>query len=160
MLIVLLRHGLAEEKDGSKPDRERRLTREGNREMKRVAAALAKLLPDAGAIFSSPLIRAYETAEWVAKAYDEKLTVETTATLAPGGDFGEFRELLRRSQAGCAYFVGHEPDLSSLMLDLTSMHADAKVALKKGGCYGLEMKEKDRPARLRWMLAPELFGVR
>ena len=82
MFIILLRHGVAEEK-GIKPDRERRLTDDGNRQMKRTARALAALVPDAEAIYSSPLVRAYETAEWVAKAYG-KLRIETTAALEPG----------------------------------------------------------------------------
>jgi phosphohistidine phosphatase len=156
MFIILLRHGLAEEK-GLKPDAERRLTDEGNRDMKRTARSLAALLPDAEAIYSSPLVRAYETAEWVAKAYDGALRIETTPALAPGTDPAEFRALLDRSGAECAYFVGHEPHLTAVMLDLTGMHADGKLALKKGGCYGLSRKEKDKPARLRWMLAPELL---
>src|SRR6267154_2541713 len=81
MLIVLLRHGIAEEKGGGKPDEERRLTREGHEKMKRVSRALAGILPDADAIYSSPLVRAYETAEWVAKAYEKKLEIETTTAL-------------------------------------------------------------------------------
>ena len=156
MFIILLRHGIAEEK-GTKPDHERRLTDEGHRQMKRTARALAALLPGAEAIYSSPLVRAYETAEWVAKAYG-KLRIETTATLQPGTDPAELRALLERA-AGvkCAYFVGHEPHLTTVMLDLTGMHADGKLALKKGGCYGLERKDADGPARLRWMLAPALL---
>jgi phosphohistidine phosphatase len=156
MLIVLLRHGVAEEK-GIKPDRERRLTDEGNREMKRTARALATLLPDADAIYCSPLVRAYETAEWVAKAYGGKLRIDTTAALEPGTDPAEFRALLERGRAEYAYYVGHEPHLTAVMLDLTGMQANGSLSLKKGGCYGVERKKKDEPARLRWMLAPELL---
>ncbi|HEY2093960.1 MAG TPA: phosphohistidine phosphatase SixA [Thermoanaerobaculia bacterium] len=159
MLIVLLRHGIAEEKGGDKPDEERRLTRDGNDKMKRVARALAEILPDAGAIYSSPLVRAYETAEWVAKAYGTKLEIETTDALAPGHDPAEFRDLLRRSggKYKCAYYAGHEPHLTTLMLALTSMHGDGELSLKKGGCYGLDINDADAPARLRFMLAPGLL---
>lgn len=155
MLIILLRHGVAEEK-GSKPDRERRLTGDGNREMKKTAKGLAKRFPDADAIYSSPLVRAYETAEWVAKAYGGTLDIDTTAALEPGTAPEELRALLGRSDAECAYFVGHEPHLTTVMLDLTGMQASGKLALKKGGCYGVEWSGKDEPARLRWMLAPDL----
>ena len=155
MLIVLLRHGIAEEKGGGQPDDERRLTREGHEKMKRVGRALAEILPDADAIYSSPLVRAYETAEWVAKAYDGKLEIETTTALAPGHDPEEFRALLRRAgKKKCAYFVGHEPHLTSLMLALTSTHTEGELSLKKGGCYGLEIESADSAAQLRWMLAP------
>ena len=158
MLIVLLRHGIAKEKGGGKPDEERRLTREGHEKMKRVGRALAAILTDADAIYSSPLVRAYETAEWVAKAYDGKLEIETTTVLAPGHDPDEFRALLRRAgKKNCAYFVGHEPHLTSLMLALANMHAEGELSLKKGGCYGLDIESADSPAQLRWMLAPGLL---
>src|SRR5262249_23206167 len=138
-------------------DRERRLTEDGNRQMKRTAKSLAALLPDADAIYSSPLVRAHETAAWVAKAYGGALRIETTAALEPGTDPSELRALLARIGAKCVYFVGHEPHLTTAMLDLTGMHAGDKLALKKGGCYGLEQKEKEGPARLRWMLAPDVL---
>lgn len=157
MLLILLRHGIAEDKGGDKPDAERRLTREGNEKMKRVARALAELFPDADAIYSSPLVRAYETAEWVAKAYDRKLDVETTAALAPGHDPDEFRALLRRSGKECAYYAGHEPHLTTLMLALTGMETSGDLSLKKGGCYGLEMDDDASVARLRFMLPPSLL---
>lgn len=159
MLIVLLRHGIAEDKSVDKPDEERRLTREGNEKMKRVARALAEMLPDADAIYSSPLVRAYETAEWVAKAYGGKLEIETTAALAPGHDPAEFRDLLRRSGGKeCAYYTGHEPHLTTLMLALTNMQIGGELSLKKGGCYGLDLDDPAATARLRFMLAPGLIA--
>jgi phosphohistidine phosphatase len=158
MLIVLLRHGIAEEKGTGKPDEERRLTREGNEKMKRVARALAKMFPDADAIYSSPLVRAYETAEWVAKAYDGRLQIDTTPALAPGHDADEFRALLRRAGAKeCAYYTGHEPHLTSLMLALTETQTQSDLSLKKGGCYGLELDDPGATARLRFLLAPALL---
>jgi phosphohistidine phosphatase SixA len=126
--------------------------------MKRVAKSLARLLPDADAIYSSPLVRAFETAEWVAKAYDGKLAIETTAALAPGHDPEEVRALLRRAGGSrCAYFVGHEPTLTALMLALTGMTASGELSLKKGGSYGVEIDTPDSLASLRWMLSPSLL---
>ncbi|MGA7616964.1 MAG: phosphohistidine phosphatase SixA [Thermoanaerobaculia bacterium] len=157
MLIVLFRHGIAEKKDGEKPDEERRLTDEGHRKMKRISKRVAKMIPDADAIYSSPLLRAWETAEWLQKRYERKLEIQSADALEPGRDPEEFRALLRRSSSSCAFFVGHEPHLSSLMLALTKMHPESEVALKKGGCYGLEMDGPDDVARLRFMLEPALL---
>jgi len=67
MRIVLLRHGIAEKK-GGKPDEKRRLTDEGNEKMRGIARGLARLLPGAEALYSSPLVRATETAQWIARA--------------------------------------------------------------------------------------------
>lgn len=116
MLIILLRHGIAEAKEGEKRDAARGLTPDGNKKMKRIARELAKRLPDADAIYSSPLVRAYETAEWVAKAYDGKLEITITTALVPSANPDEFRTLLRENRATCAYFTGHEPHLTPLML--------------------------------------------
>ncbi len=157
MLIILLRHGIAEPKGGDKPDADRTLTEEGNRKMKRMAKALAKRIPDADAIYSSPLARAFETAEWVAKAYDGTLTIDTATALMPGSDPAEFRDVLRRSSATCAYFVGHEPHLTSLMLALTGTETKGELELKKGGCYGLEIDDPEADARLQWMIPPRLL---
>lgn len=154
-----MRHGIAEDKSADKPDEERRLTREGNDKMKRISRALAEMLPDAAAIYASPLVRAYETAEWIAKAYGGKLEIETTDALAPGSDPEEFRDLLRRGAAkhDCAYFTGHEPHLTTLMLALTKTRTESELSLKKGGCYGLDLDDPDATGRLRFLLAPALL---
>ena len=52
-----------------------------------------------------------------------------------------------------AIFVGHEPNLSEAMLDLTGMRsADSEIELKKGGCYGIRIEGPS--AHLEWMLPP------
>jgi phosphohistidine phosphatase len=142
--LVLLRHGIAEEKTAEKPDADRELTDEGRRRMKRTARALAELFTAAEAIYSSPLVRCVQTAEIVAKAYG--LEVKTSDALKPDGDVADARKLL--PSADFAIFVGHEPNLSAIMLDLTKMRGE--IALKKGGCYGI--KFDGRAARLEWML--------
>jgi phosphohistidine phosphatase len=153
-IVVLFRHGIAEEKSAGIPDEERRLTDAGNEKMARIAPAFARLRPDLEAIYSSPLVRARETAEWLAKAYDG-LAVQTTAALQPSAGPAEFRKLLDEVDAQCAVFVGHEPNLSAIMLDLTSMHADGDLSLKKGGCYGVRVGEQS--GRLKWMLTPHIL---
>jgi phosphohistidine phosphatase len=155
MKLVLIRHGIAEKKGSDKPDEERRLTDEGNQKMRTIARGLARLLPGAEAIYSSPLVRAVETAQWVARAYGGKLTVETTAALKPGAGAEAFRELLRTSRAECAFFVGHEPDLTALMLDLARMSSQGELELKKGGCYGLEVE--NGAGTLIFMLTPSML---
>jgi len=144
MFIVLLRHGIAEDRDGSKPDEERELTEVGHKRMKQIARGLAQLFPKAERIVSSPLVRARQTAEWVSKAYD--LPVEISEALAPDSDAARFRELVDGLSVERAILVGHEPTLSTFMLALTGMKGD--IELKKGGCYGI------RDARLEWMLPP------
>lgn len=152
--FVLLRHGIAEERNATKADGERELTDEGHRRMKEIARALRKLLPKAQAIYSSPLLRCRQTAEWVARAYDGTLTVNTTEALAPDSELPAFRELVDGIGVRRAILVGHEPTLTRFMLDLTRMKADA-LELKKGGCYGIRMNAQGL-AQLEWMLPPRV----
>lgn len=155
-LIVLFRHGIAQDKDLGIPDGERRLTREGKEKMERIAPGFARLVPDVEAIYSSPLVRAMETAEFLAKACD--LSVRTTDVLKPGSSAADFRRLLGEISDRRAVFVGHEPNLSAIMLDLTALHADGELSLKKGGCYGVRIDEHGN-ARLKWMLTPRILAA-
>jgi phosphohistidine phosphatase SixA len=121
--------------------------------MKEIAKALARITPDAEAIYSSPLVRARETAAWVAGAYGGRLAVTTTPVLAPDTDVDAFRRFLDDADVATAYFVGHEPTLSDIMLGLTELRGE--VELKKSGCYGLRWN--GRRAALEWMLTPRIL---
>src|SRR5205807_6049211 len=79
--IVLLRHGIAEDRSADKPDADRKLTDVGKRRMKRIAKTLARIFPEAEALYSSPLVRAVETSQAVEKAYGGEIGTETTELL-------------------------------------------------------------------------------
>ena len=146
--LVLLRHGIAEEPSAQKNDLDRELTAEGRRRMEEIAAGLARVFPEAEAIYCSPAVRAIQTAEPVAKEYG--LKIEKNDALAPGRSS---RKLVDDVAVDYAIFVGHEPTLSKLMLDLTNTRAE--IELKKGGCYGIAF-DGGSP-RLEWMLSPRVL---
>lgn len=150
--IVLLRHGIAEDKRPDRNDAGRELTPEGRKKMKDVARALAEIFPEAEAVWSSPLVRAMQTAEAVVKEYGDRLRVQTTDSLAPQASPREFRKFLDSLKGDFAIFTGHEPNLSAVMLDLTGMQGD--VSLKKGGFFGVRFE--GGAARLEWMVPPRV----
>ena len=154
--IVLLRHGIAEPHGAREDDDARILTKTGNRRMKQIGRGLAKFFPRAEAIYSSPLIRCVETAEWVEKAYGSAVHVKTTDALKPSADPEAFRALVKKIKARHIIFVGHEPNLSTTMLAMTGLQADSAIELKKGGCYGLRVAA-DGSAHLEWMLPPRVL---
>ena len=143
--LVLLRHGIAEDAKEGQDDLDRELTEKGRDRMKDIAASLARIFPEAEAIYSSPAVRAMQTADPVAKAYD--LKIQKSDELAPGKPP---RKLVDEVEADYAIFVGHEPTLSLLMLDLTGLRGH--IELKKGGCYGIAFDGND--GRLEWVLPP------
>ena len=146
--LILLRHGIAEERAPEKNDLERELTTKGRRRVEAIAAGLARVFPEAEAIYSSPAVRAVETARPVAKEY--RLKIEKSDALAPGE---ASRKLVDAVTVDFAIFVGHEPTLSQLMPDLTGM--PGQIELKKGGCYGIAFDGQS--ARLEWVLSPRVL---
>ncbi|MHB0969627.1 MAG: SixA phosphatase family protein [Thermoanaerobaculia bacterium] len=153
--VVLFRHGIAEPReDVSKPDAERSLTKEGNDRMKEIGRGLAELFPKADAIFTSPLVRAVQTALWISKGYGERITVQTTNALIPGASPAELREFLAGTRERRIILVGHEPNLSTNCVDLTGL--SGRLELKKGGCYGIRIDEEGN-ASLEWMLPPKVL---
>lgn len=148
--VVLLRHGIAFP-HGSMPEEKRGLTDEGKEEMKAIARALAKIVPDVEAIYSSPLLRAQQTAAFVANPL--KLDVQTADELRSGAQPEELQDLLNRVEGRLIICVGHEPTLSEMMLELTGIRGD--LELKKAGCYGVRIAS-GRGA-LQWILTPKIL---
>ena len=157
--VVLLRHGIAEPHGTRESDEARLLTATGNRRMKQIGRGLSKRFPKAEVIYSSPLIRSIETAEWVEKAFGASVVLRTTGVLQPDGLLEDFRTLVASSGARRIICVGHEPNLSMTMLALTMMSSDGGIELKKGGCYGLRLFD-DGTACLEWMLPPRVLRRR
>lgn len=125
--LWLLRHGDAES-HGSRPDFERRLTDRGERQARAAGRALARLGVRVDHVFTSPRVRALDTARLVCGELGLEPVVH--APLGEGFDEGQAAELLATTpERGALLLVGHEPDLSVLVAALTS----ARIEMKKGG---------------------------
>ena len=154
MKLYFLRHGAAEERRVGSGDFDRRLTESGIEEVKQIAAGLARLLGDIDAAVSSPLPRALETATIiVGQLHTEQSPLQVSDLLAAGNfGFRELEEILRGAPSGCRIlFVGHEPDLSNLVRELTG----ASIEMKKVGLAYVEVYKLERGGGvLRWLLTP------
>lgn len=155
--LLLLRHGIAEERAPGRPDADRALTAAGRQ---RTAAVLERLLQldlHCELLLSSPLLRARQTAE-LAVAAGLAPQLQLADGLAPGGDPWPLLHWpvgVRRLA-----LVGHEPDLGSLAAALIGAPPSALV-LKKAGIALLQISAAlPRPqGRLRLLLGPaQLLG--
>src|SRR5438270_12691065 len=95
MDLLIIRHGIAEDKDdfaktGESDDR-RPLTAEGRMKMTHAAEGLREIAPGISLLASSPLVRAHQTAEIVAEVYGIEVR-STTEALRPEAPFDEFVE--------------------------------------------------------------------
>jgi phosphohistidine phosphatase len=160
MRVLIIRHGKAEERPllslSTKKDAARALTETGRREMRKAAKGLRKLAPDIDVLAASPLVRAQETAEIVAKVFGVNDVLEQPL-LAPGSaPPAVLRWLEAQPPDNTVALVGHEPDLSHLTSWLLSGNGASFVTLRKGGCALIEFDGKPAAGRgvLAWLLQP------
>jgi phosphohistidine phosphatase len=129
--LWLLRHAEAEP-HGSREDSARRLTERGERQARAAGAALARIGLGFEAVLYSPKARACQTAEIAAEAWpeEERAKLAVYEPLASDFDTRQALELIGGFPADArVLLVGHEPDLSRIVGDLTG----ARIDLKKGG---------------------------
>jgi phosphohistidine phosphatase len=127
-MIWLLRHGDAE--DGP-PDSERKLTAKGEQQSRAAGAALAKLGVHLDICLSSPKVRAAQTADLACQPLGVEVKLESRLA---GGAFDAGGLV---AGLGDVLLVGHDPDFSQAVSDLTG----ARTQLKKGGLAGIDGNE-------------------
>jgi phosphohistidine phosphatase len=135
MRVILLRHGPAASRDASRwpDDALRPLTSSGRERTARAMIGLAKLEGDIGALYTSPLVRAEETARILAEVLECARPPETMTALHPGGSRRRIMDALDKLDAGLTVvLVGHEPDLGKLAGTFL-FGAPASVPVKKAG---------------------------
>ncbi|MBC7980614.1 MAG: histidine phosphatase family protein [Armatimonadetes bacterium] len=156
MILLLLRHGKAEDHVSSvQNDFLRPLTDKGLEQARQAARILgaADLLPDL--VLSSPLVRARQTADaftlaakipgpviqaWLASGMDPQTALSELAA------FPEFERVM---------IVGHEPDFSRL-IQYTLGISGAAIEVRKGSVTCLEIVPPARQAVLRFLIPHKL----
>jgi phosphohistidine phosphatase len=131
--LWLLRHGEAEPHD-TRHDPERRLTPRGERQAIAAGRALRALGLEFAAVFTSPRVRAADTARLAC----ESLAIDPIVhePLSGGFDADDAGELMAKQDANArVLLVGHEPDFSNVVLDLTG----GRIDLKKGGVAAVRL---------------------
>jgi phosphohistidine phosphatase len=116
MRLFLVRH--AEAAPGE-PDELRPLTSAGRAVARDLGERLAAEHPDA--VVSSPLLRARETAEQIARAAG--LTPKADERLAPGATVDDLQSAIE-NRGETVIAVGHQPDCSAILLALTGRERD------------------------------------
>src|SRR5262245_5019015 len=100
--LLLVRHAIAAERGAEWPDdRQRPLTAKGAARFKESVKGLMWLAEGLDHVFASPLVRARQTADILAKASAAKSKVDTLETLAPGHSAGNvLAELAKAAKPG------------------------------------------------------------
>ncbi len=163
--IFLLRHGIAADLGvgGVIRDADRPLTPEGRVRLQVMAAGMRRLDLKINLIFTSPLLRARQTAEVVADVLKLQHKVKVIETLSPGrglvgaesGRADLFIELGAHTFAR-ALLVGHQPDLSEVASFMLTGNRNLNIEFRKGGLCAIETTSipPRGPGLLRWLLQP------
>lgn len=131
--LWLLRHGEAEPHD-ARPDDERELTDRGRAQARAAGGALAALKVEVHLAFTSPKVRARDTALLACEA----LGIEPVEHKPLAGGFDADEALTLMAAAGAdqrVLVVGHEPDFSQVVYDLSG----GRIDMKKGGIAALRL---------------------
>jgi phosphohistidine phosphatase len=131
--IWFLRHGEAVPHE-SKPDADRELTARGERQAQAAGAGLARLGIEYDACYTSPKVRARDTARLACEALN--IEPEEVEVLTDGFSREDALDLLLGHDGDARVLVvGHAPSFSQVVHDLTG----ARVDLKKGGVAAVQL---------------------
>jgi phosphohistidine phosphatase len=159
--LYLIRHAQAEDRGDQWPDDSKRpLTAGGTRRMRKAAKGLVRLSARIDVVLTSPLVRAQQTAEVVASAFETAPPIVIADSLAPVGNFtGLLADLQTHASHTRIALVGHEPGLGEFASRLTK--ARRRFAFKKGGACRIDIESMPPVGSgvLRWFVTPAILRV-
>ena len=158
MEVYFLRHGDAGSRETWKgSDASRPLSDEGAARMEREASTLALLRLPLDRILTSPLVRAQQTAEIVARRLNLLDALAEDDRLAPGFGMAELGRIMREHRALTALLlVGHEPDFSTV---ISACIGGGRIECKKGGLARVDIEDPTTLAGLLvWLLPPRVLA--
>jgi len=155
MELFIVRHGEAE--TGTASEEGPPLTERGRHDVEKVSRMVDTLEKAPLVLFSSPLIRAIQTADALNQDWD--LSIQKVEWLTPGVEPSRIlKELSQTAQEKIA-IVGHLPTLGWLLSALVWGVPPKEIILPTGSVTFLEVsKWEPAGAKIRWMLSPDMFG--
>jgi phosphohistidine phosphatase len=159
MRLLLVRHAIAVPRGTpGMPDEKRPLTPEGEARFRETAAGLARLLDPPDVLFTSPWLRARQTAAIAAAAW-QRVEPKTSEAFA-GGSFEDQAAVLDaiRPRDALVAVVGHEPFLSELLARILRVRQAERLEFKKGGAALVDVPGPiAEGGSLLWFAPPKLL---
>ena len=141
MRIYLFRHGeaLSKADPSVSSDPQRPLIEEGIHQTRQAAEALLKMEIPVDAVFTSPWVRAKQTAKIVCEVLGLNSVLQDMEELAGDRAVEDvMNALAKQSHHDEIMLVGHNPLLSDLAAHLLSLSTAMQVDLKKSGICAVE----------------------
>jgi len=158
--LLILRHGIAVPVGTPDiADEDRPLTPKGERRMRQIGHGLKGSGLNLDKIVSSPLPRAYRTAEIVARVLGDPDLLETADELRASESAASIAAWLGSRPEDELMIVGHNPALSDLVGRLVLGEGAGSICeLRRGGVAALAARPEE-PAKwqIEWIARPRLF---
>jgi len=148
--LVFFRHGIAAD---TTPDSSRPLTEDGIRKTYASAEGLKKMAIPFDNVFTSPWLRASQTARILSEVLATPEPEEMTE-LAGDHSAAEFLEALQNCKGRCLLLVGHQPLLGDAVAAMLGATGRCEIDLKKSGACSIQLDAlpPKKPAVLNWLL--------
>jgi phosphohistidine phosphatase len=160
MKLYLLRHAIAEDRKDGRDHPDRRLTPEGIAQSRKIGKFCEKNNLRFNRILSSPFQRALQTAETLSSKLKRPPAIEIADWLHMEMPISLALPALceRSSEHKSLLLVGHEPDLSRLIVTLLGIPDASKVKIRKGSLTLISTTGQGlATCQLRWSIIPELL---
>lgn len=156
MDIYLIRHGVPVELNKEIGDEGYRyLTVAGKNHCKVVAHKLKELKSEFDIMFSSPLVRAVQTAETFACVMKYTGEIKTAVELIGGNTFSRFLQLIKRnSHYKSIAIFGHVPDVNTFSSGLIK-NGDLKINFKNACVCKISYNVDTGEGQFEWFLDSE-----
>ncbi len=158
MKLLLVRHAVAEDAEtfiaAGGTDAQRPLTEIGRKKMRKAANRLRAQVRGVDWLACSPLLRARETADIIARAFGELPIIERAELDYRYPPEAVLDWLAALPAPAAAMLVGHEPQLSLLAGLFLAGEPRSLIALRKGGVALIEFAHRPAPGQgvLHWVL--------
>ena len=154
MKLFLVQHAKAASKQ---VDPERPLTKDGHRDIEKVAAFIKPLNIIIDGLWHSGKMRARQTAEILAEVVNIRNEMLVHNGLSPNDDVQTIKEKIVSVRQDIM-IVGHLPFLAKLAsLLLTGSESAGMVAFRQGGIVCLNY-EDEHQWQIEWMITPDLLS--
>ena len=141
MWIYLIRHGFAEAPSPGQKDEERALTQEGRSQLHLAGITWNKVVTTPDVVFTSPYLRARETATTFAEAVGFYGQLRPEAALVPHATPEQAIAMLEGellAQTAGVAVIGHEPLLGCLLGSLLTGNPQLSIPFQQGMLAALQ----------------------
>jgi phosphohistidine phosphatase len=157
MNIYLIRHAKAEPASYPKKDRDRELTKDGIEILQKSVLLWKNQISKFDYIFSSPFLRAVQTAEIISKSFNCSNEIIAENLLSPGSTTNSIIHLSASFNEEDIAFIGHQPDISNHIFKFVS---NSVINLKFSPASVAKISFNSKPiegkGRLELLLPPQI----